>query len=557
MKKTIVFSLLCHENLECIKDLILNIKYFSKDFNSYILIVSKNCINDLFNDYNYDETIRIVNVRDDKNIWGTIDIFHYNMINAKYLFDNNIDFDYFWFLSSNEYFIKDITIDFLNENIIKLLNNRHIDDNEYNLYFNNFINTSQEWHWFDFMKNDNYSINFFKDHKLYFEHNYHESTVFDKIIIKEAMELYLNSNIQGNSTFRDYCMEEIFVKSYIYSKYITTEFKNFCHVFTQDLDSINKYNNGDWLELYNNFMNEPLTLSIKPVYRNYNDPLRKFIREKCNDNKINFYLNENLNKHELYYSKNNNSTLYINDDYIELIKKNRINCDYVWVGYNNIFKGRYILKFNILPNKDINNFSFIKTHNPVRFHKINKYISTDEWNSLEIIIEIESDWDHLCLIFDDYNDFINIKFNNINICKLNNETVYFYLDNKIINNNEFYLSYNNNSLLYIDNDIINLNKINKNICDFSWIGYNINGIGKYILTFYILSDKDINNFNFIKTHNPAKYYNINKYISINEWNNIEVIFDIESDWDHLCLIFDNYNGFINLKFKNININKIN
>ena len=80
MKKTIIFSLLCHENLECIKDLILNIKNTTKDFNISILIISKNFINNLFNEYNYDSSVRIIDVRDDKNIWGTIDIFYYHMI---------------------------------------------------------------------------------------------------------------------------------------------------------------------------------------------------------------------------------------------------------------------------------------------------------------------------------------------------------------------------------------------------------------------------------------------------------------------------------------------
>ena len=411
--KTIIFSLLCHENLDCIKDLILNIKLNFYFFKSYILISSKELIYSLRDNYNFDETIILVNVRGDINIWGKVDIFYKHVMHMKYLYDNNIQFDYFWFLASNEYFIKNITNEFLENNIIKIYGDKPYDNN-YDNYYNNFINSRDDWIWYNEIRKDDNTMNIFKENKLYFHNIIHESIVLNNSLIYEIMKFFLDKKIYENSVYRNYCMEEIFIKSYIMSKYDTSELNSFCHRFYYENDLMNKYHNNECDDLYNIFINEPLTITVKPVERNYNNSLRTFIRN-ISYNSLKEFTIDKLDINQYYYSKSLSSSVIIdNNNIINFNKLNKEKIDYSWIGYNILGRKKYKLNFEIYSNKNINNFNFIKIHNPVIFYNIDKYIDINCWNYIEVIIDINSHLDFLCFIFDDYNDSINLKFKNIN-----------------------------------------------------------------------------------------------------------------------------------------------
>jgi len=66
-KKTIVFSLTCHENIDCIIDLINNIYKCFEDFNIYILISTTENINNQLLRLNLNKNIIIVIVRDNRH----------------------------------------------------------------------------------------------------------------------------------------------------------------------------------------------------------------------------------------------------------------------------------------------------------------------------------------------------------------------------------------------------------------------------------------------------------------------------------------------------------
>ena len=107
-------------------------------------------------------------------------------------------------------------------------------------------------------------------------------------------------------------------------------------------------------------------------------------------------------------------------------------------------------------------------------------------------------------------------------------------------------------------DIIYFSKIEQKMIDFAWFGYNLDSPGKYNLNFEIYSDKELNNYDFIKIHNPVKFLkNEDNLLIINKWNKVEINFVIKSKNDLLCFIFDRFNGEINVKFKNIKFEKIN
>ena len=151
---------------------------------------------------------------------------------------------------------------------------------------------------------------------------------------------------------------------------------------------------------------------------------------------------------------------------------------------------------------------------------------------------------------------------NLNFFKLRN---YYDIDfimncKNHFSNNVYYFSKNNSSKIMIDEleDIIYFSKIEQKMIDFAWFGYNLDSPGKYNLNFEIYSDKELNNYDFIKIHNPVKFLkNEDNLLIINKWNKVEINFVIKSKNDLLCFIFDRFNGVINVKFKNIKFEKIN
>jgi len=135
---------------------------------------------------------------------------------------------------------------------------------------------------------------------------------------------------------------------------------------------------------------------------------------------------------------------------------------------------------------------------------------------------------------------------------------YFFNCNLILNKNDFsdnvwYNSCNNNSSMLIDNNIINFKKNNKHICGNCWIGYVLSTPGFHNISFNIYSDKDIINYDFIKVHNPIKLYKTEN-IYANTWTKINITIETSYPDDLLCLIFDNFDDFINIKYKDLFIN---
>jgi hypothetical protein len=268
-KKTIVFSLTCHENIDCIIDLINNINKCFEDFNIYILISTNETINSQIIKLNLSKNIIIVSVRDNRhNIWANIDLFYQHIKNIIYLKNNNIRYDYFWFIASNEYFIKKINSKFLENNIIKNYTKKELSNDEVKNFYDYFLKNSHEWHWYNILKFDNYTINILKENNIILQYGRHESLVIPSHLALEIAEFYEKLKIQENSVYRKYPMEEIFIFSYLTSKY--------------NLDKINTYclidDNINIKDVYNKALINSSIVSIKPVKRDYYDKLRIRIR---------------------------------------------------------------------------------------------------------------------------------------------------------------------------------------------------------------------------------------------------------------------------------------
>jgi hypothetical protein len=268
-KKTIVFSLTCHENIDCIIDLINNIYKCFDGFNIYILISTTETINGQLVKLNLDKNIIIVSVRDDKHsIWGNIDLFYQHVKNMMYLKNNNINYDYFWFIASNEFFIKKVNSEFIENNVIKNYTRKELSNEEVKIFYDNFYITNPEWHWYNSLKLDTYTINVLKENNIILQNGRHESLVIPSELALEIAEFYEKSEIQEKSIYRKYPMEEIFIFSYLTSKYNLDKVNTFCLIDdTKDIDYV-----------YDKALTDDSIVSIKPVKRDYNDKLRTKIR---------------------------------------------------------------------------------------------------------------------------------------------------------------------------------------------------------------------------------------------------------------------------------------
>jgi hypothetical protein len=138
-----------------------------------------------------------------------------------------------------------------------------------------------------------------------------------------------------------------------------------------------------------------------------------------------------------------------------------------------------------------------------------------------------------------------------------------YFDNNllIINKNLFtdnveYFSKNNACSIVISNEnSILFKKIENKFSTFCWVGYNMETIGKFILTFDVYSNFTIENYSFIKLHYPIIFPKINKIIE-NEWQKISIEIDISNENDLLIFIFDDFLEKISIQINNIEITRI-
>ena len=291
----------------------------------------------------------------------------------------------------------------------------------------------------------------------------------------------------------------------------------------------------------NYLLNEFVEVSALSFYK-----LRFFSNAEFILNKFDF------TKNVLYYSKNSNSSLLIDDNIITFTKINNGRHNYCWVANNISDPGIYNLSFDIYSNSDIINFDFIKLHNPVKYYKC-KNILAYTWENINVIIETSKNDDLLCLIFDNFNKSINIKLQNIEVSKLN------IVDGIILNN----LNLNNykSKNLVLSKIEANTFKIfkkkNNTIEHHTWFGYYYKPSKvETILSFDIKFTSNIPNINdkfLIKTHEPVNLYS--DWLSFcvkNEFINIKVKLQLKKQEQLILFMMDEFLGECNFIIKNIN-----
>lgn len=286
-KTTIVFSLTCHECPECVADLICNINFCFPDFNNIILISTTESmepkLNALFktnkeNNKDFFRNVKIVTVRDDnKSIWGNVELFQQHINNMKFIIDNDVQCDYFWFTASNEYFFKKVDASIFN-NVNSCRRKTQYTDEEMNEYYSDYLKERQdssEWWGHSVIRKSTHFMNVMKESKMKIHVEFHESIILSKEMMEEIYYKYKSLHIYENMK-EVFPMEEIFVISYLNSYFDCNSLRIYCKLLNYD----DSYKNLSPEAILDKVSKEDGFISLKPVQRNMDCPLRKLIKNK-------------------------------------------------------------------------------------------------------------------------------------------------------------------------------------------------------------------------------------------------------------------------------------
>ena len=263
----IVLSLTAHESIECLYDLIDNIK---RCFIHHDILILLSMTEPLYKLYRPREFVHVVTRRSTFNIWGTIHLFHQHMRNLRYLKHHHISYDHFWFVASNEMFIKVIPPNFIQTYGIQLQSPEPVED--YETYYTNLMTTKSDWFWKELCKQDTHFMKYVYTNQCKIYNSAHEGLVLPFALSMEILEEYTQQQLYEKSVFHGYVMEEIFIPTYLLNKYKGT-IPVFCYRF-------HHLKNPTYSQIV-----EQLTeshVSIKPIRRQWKDSLRTFIRNKLN-----------------------------------------------------------------------------------------------------------------------------------------------------------------------------------------------------------------------------------------------------------------------------------
>lgn len=531
----LLFSIPIHEKQDIINNQIENI--FNYNPNSSIIFH----INNSFK--NFDEKLTNYN-----NVYFNSNRFNYeyarglfwihvnNFLEALKL---NIDFEYFIIYSSNEMFIKNGLIHYIE----KVKNGAQIVK----------FDKNNDWHNFHKdIENKEMMINLLKDIGLdtiyggQTEGQFYQKEYFSKI-----SAIYIKHF--GNNELNDFETEEILPQ---------TIFKSFNVEYGLPITIHNYSNKYEFTpEVINNILNNNFKIigkkfkhNLNPAHYGVNDMISAFSIKRVDRtfNNLRYYLTRNgfiLNKELFQYNTyyySHNSKIILNDNIIHFTKYNK--GIFHSFGYN-IEKGNYVITFKIKMNKKINyykNIGIKVNNNLINYFFEN--LKENKWNLITLNIHVLEN-DILNFVFDDYDENISIIIKELTINNFSSDYLPKNKENIIISLYE--------NINYSDNEDYetNFNNIYNMIIEpFSNI-YNI-------IIFNTIFNKNNNNV-ILNNYKPYQFITLDKVENINYifYKNIQ----ITNNFTELYNIDYKFNIFISLDsiFKkkitdfNFYVNKIN
>lgn len=274
--RKIIFSVTAHESPGCLHDLIINIQKAFVHYDICILLSLTQGLNNCFdNQYPF---VKIITVREDSlPVWGNINLFQQHILNMEYLITNNIDYDYFWFVASNEMFFKIVPENYMDQYGLKIIDRKpKMNDEEYEAYYKEFLKDHHTWGWMSCLQNDEHLMNYLHTNKFVLRYLAHEGLVLPYHLTLEIYTEYKKNELYERSTYKPYVMEEIFIPTYIWNTYNVDNLEPNCFRYAYAIGSVDFD--------FNTIMNHlhARHLSIKPVHRNYDNVIRTSVRNLLN-----------------------------------------------------------------------------------------------------------------------------------------------------------------------------------------------------------------------------------------------------------------------------------
>ncbi len=531
----LLFSIPIHEKQDIINNQIENI--FNYNPNSSIIFH----INNSFKNFNSTLT-------NYKNVYFNSNRFNYEYARGLFWIHINnfleaiklgVDFEYFIIISSNEMFIKNGLIQYIE----KVKNGAQIVKFDKNNDWHNFHKN---------IENKENIINLLKDIGLDTIYGGQtEGQFYEKEYFLKMTDIYIKHF--GTNELNDFETEEILPQ---------TIFKSFNIDYGLPITIHNYSNKYEFTpEIINNILNNNFKINAKKIKNNLNpahydsndnSSVYSIKRVDRSFNNIRYYLTRNgfiLNKdifqyNTYYYS--HNSKIILTNNIIHFTKYNK------GIFHNfglYIEKGNYYLTFKMKITKKINNIKNIGIKvNNILINYFLQNLEENKWNNIELNIYVYEN-DILNFIFDDYDDIIDIYIKDLKINDFNNNYLCSNKENIIISLYEN-INYDGNE----DYDT-NFNNIYNMIIEPFTNIYNI-------IIFNTIFNKNNSN-NIINNYKPYQFLFLDKI------DNINILFskniEITNNFTKLYNIDYKFNIFISLDsiFKkkitdfNFYINKIN
>ena len=275
--KTFLISVLFHENIFIFTDYIYNVLYHFRNYNVLILISCNTIMKELINKLELPEYVKIVTERPNEYpIWMNVNLFDQHLKNYLYCKENSINYDYFLFSASNDVFIKDIELNKIKDRIVDTNKQKIVrNDDEINKFYSDFVNNPNLWFAFRKLIMDKTTFHNMYSNKFIIKCNEMEGLILSKSFCNKFFEYYKNNFYQKN-IFKEYCMEEIFPASYLYTFY------NYVYKVITLREKWCKYDNLKnihGLDLYKKCLEENKDLfCIKTIDRDIKNPIRVYLR---------------------------------------------------------------------------------------------------------------------------------------------------------------------------------------------------------------------------------------------------------------------------------------
>lgn len=265
-KFDIVYSITFHESSLCMLDTLLNIMTYNH-LNNILIICSINTnVNNEISKLKLPPNIIIHPEMRHPNtpmLWNT-NLFICHMKNYQYLLNNNISFDYFCTLASNEMFIRPVDINIVKNNIC-LVEKQFVPKSP-----DQILDKLTTWvHYKPFMYNID-MCKFFLNNGYEPFAMYHEGLILPSSIIYDVYQLFIKDNFNQKITgLQNFLLEEVFIPTYLHNHFNYNNYSLTYRNFDNPCISENEIKEAE-----NKFY------SVKRIPRIFNNNIRVMIREK-------------------------------------------------------------------------------------------------------------------------------------------------------------------------------------------------------------------------------------------------------------------------------------